>query len=600
MVGSLAVALVGCLAACAGESPGAATGGTHERTPGPSARTSLDAAAPVAVVTHAPVVVALVVDQLAAWIAEERVPRLPADGFFARLTREGTWVRSLRLPYAITDTAPGHTALHTGAVPAESRIVVNETPDEKTGVRRSFFLDPGTKLVTAAGMTTTIGSSAAALAVPAVADRLRDAHPNARIVSISLKDRAALLPAGRRPTHALWFDIGEGAFVTSTAIEPTFPDWARGVGDAAAVAKARSVPWEAGDPGWLAMNAGKDAAPGEGDLDGLGVVFPHHASTPRAFRATPMSDEVIVDLALAAARQARDPSAPLLLLLSMSAADIVGHTFGPSSWEAWDHLRRLDAALARLLTTLETAVGPVRVLLAGDHGTSAMPEARSPLPRSCKDGRAPPDPYERPFCTVGGRLEPGALRVELRAEATKVLGRADVIAGIADGYVFLTAAGRSLGDAARTALDRAVRRVLVEQHASDVAEVFDARELATRCPPALATARGVPDRARPGEDVLTLVCRSWAPRAGAGDYYVVPKRGSFFDGQLVPGKGTSHGTPWLYDRTVPLFVRAPGEIDAGAVILDPVDFTAYAALEAALLGLERKTPREILETLRAR
>ncbi|HSO34261.1 MAG TPA: alkaline phosphatase family protein [Labilithrix sp.] len=588
------------LAACGGEG---AIAPAAQRTPRPSTTASeprTGRTAPPAE-TRAPVVLAIVVDQLSAWVADERVPRLPADGFFARLSREGTWARVMRYPYATTDTAPGHAALHTGKVPSETHIVVNEIPDETSGARTSFFRDPGTKLVTPDGVRDVPGSSASALAVPTVADRLRAARPNARIVSLSLKDRAALLPAGKRPTHALWFDVDEGAFVTSTAIEPTFPAWARPFGDAAAITRARAETWEPLDAKWLADNAGKDDAPGEGDLDGLGVTFPHHARTARAFKATPMSDVRILELALAAAQHERNPSEPLLLLLSMSASDIIGHTFGPSSWEAWDHLRRLDGSLAGFLTALEAAVGPVRVVLSGDHGNSAMPEARLPLPASCKATAPPLDPYDRPLCTIGARLEPDELRTELRAAAARSLGRADLVAGVADGYVHLSPAGRALDASKRGVLDRAIRDVLAGRHRAAVAEVFDVRELATRCPGVLAAARGIPDRARAGEDVITLVCRSWTAGAGAGDYFVVPRHGSFFDGEVVPGKGTSHGTPWLYDRTVPLFVRgAPGEVDAGALILDPVDFSAYSAVEAAFLGLDPRTPRAVLDALRAR
>jgi len=253
------------------------------------------------------------------------------------------------------------------------------------------------------------------------------------------------------------------------------------------------------------------------------------------------------------------------------------------------------------VTALEASVGPVSILLSGDHGTAAMPEARLPLPASCTTNAAPPDPYDRPLCTIGRRLEPDELRTELRAAVATSLGRTDLVAGVADGYVFLTAAGRALEGAPRSALDRTIRGVFAGKHAADVAEVFDVRDLATRCPAVLAGARGIPDRARAGEDVIALVCRSWTGGAGAGDYFVVPRRGSFFDGEVVPGKGTSHGTPWLYDRTVPLFVRgAPGAVDAGALILDPVDFSAYSEIEAAFLGLDRRTPRAILDALRAR
>lgn len=592
------VALFGC-----GGQRAITNANTTQETPSVTSPPPLDAG----VSRPAPFVVALVVDQLSAWIAEERVPLLPRDGFFAKLAREGTWVRALRYPYAITDTAPGHAALHTGKVPAETRIVVNEIPDERTGARTSFFLDTRTRLVTPRGLQESPGSSAAALGVPTVADRLREARPNARVVSISLKDRASLLPAGKKPTHALWFDANEGSFVTSTAIEPTFPAWARAAGDAQAILTARAQVWSPLDETWLAEHATRDDAPGEGDLDGLGTTFPHRAPTSRAFRATPMSDERILALALAAARSARDQEEPFLLLLSMSASDVIGHAFGPSSWEAWDHLRRLDASLASFLGSLERIAGAsgVRVLVAGDHGNSVMPEARTLSGPECVKGVAKrPDPYDRPLCVAGGRLEPNELRQELRDAVgkTPLLGDPTFIVGVADGYVFLSAAARGLPPAKRALLDRVVRQVFESKHRSDVAEILDARELEARCPSVLASSRGIPERAKPGEDTLTLVCRSWTPNAGAGDYFVVPSHGSFFDGEVVAKKGASHGTPYLYDRTVPLFVWSSvrGEVEAGRVVLEPVDFSAYAAIESSFAGLDARRVDETLDALRAR
>lgn len=542
------------------------------------------------------VAVAFVIDQLSSWVADERLAKLPADGFFARMTREGVWVHSLRYPYAITDTAPGHASLHTGRVPAESHIVVNEVPDAKTGARTSFFLDSKTKVLTPNGPIDRIASSAAALAVPAVADRLRAANPKAKIVSVSLKDRAALLPAGKSPNAAIYFDPFEGSFVTSSAVMSAYPEWARAEGNQAAILKARSMPWEPLDAKWIAENASvADNAPGEGDLDGLGITFPHFAKTAKAFRATPMADQRILALALAGARAERNPEEPLLLLVSLSPNDVIGHTFGPSSWEAWDELRRLDASLGAFVTALEQQTGQtVNVLLSGDHGNSVMPEARLPLPKSC-----PPDALERPFCVAGHRLEPDLLRTEMRAEAQKQLGSADYVMGLADGYVFLSPDAKSLDDKKRVALDKLIRQILLVKHKEDVAYVYADNELRTSCPTALAHARGIPERAKPGEDMLTLVCRSWTLDAGAGDYFVVPKLGSFFDGEVVPGKGASHGTPYLFDRTVPLFARG-GDLPAGYAITDPVDFSAYAALEAAFIGLDSAPAKDILEALRAR
>ena len=70
------------------------------------------------------------------------------------------------------------------------------------------------------------------------------------------------------------------------------------------------------------------------------------------------------------------------------------------------------------------------------------------------------------------------------------------------------------------------------------------------------------------------------------DLYVIMKYGSAFDGPYVVKKGGNHGTPYLYDRTVPLLARAPGKIAAGRVIEGPVGFEVYARTASALLGID--------------
>ncbi len=51
------------------------------------------------------VVVAIVVDQLAAWVMAERARELPASGGFARLAREGLYAREMQFQHAVTETA---------------------------------------------------------------------------------------------------------------------------------------------------------------------------------------------------------------------------------------------------------------------------------------------------------------------------------------------------------------------------------------------------------------------------------------------------------------------------------------------------------------
>lgn len=558
-------------------------------TSGPKVQGAPDAGA--ALPKRQPFVVAIVVDQLSAWVAQSRWPELPSDGGFARLRREGTWVKTMRYPYAVTDTAPGHTSLHTGKLPAETGIFGNEVP-APNGQRVSILRDERVKPIAWDGVRSMPGSSPSRLRAETVADRLRTANPSAFVVSVSVKDRGAILPAGKHPTYALWFDSSLDSFVTSTAFATSFPAWAQGIGDTRSIVAARAKPWELTDAAWVkAHAAGPDDQPGEGDLEGLGTTFPHVAKTAAGFRALPAGDAIIVKLGLAAIAAEYDASRPTLLLLSMSASDVIGHVFGPDSWEAWDQIRKLDATLATLLDALDARVGaPVTVLLAADHGNISMPEI-APQKAGVK---CPGDPFERP-CTTGTRLGPNALRDELIAATKTAFGGGHWVGGLADPYVFLTPEGRALPEARRALLDRTIRDTL-GKHAA-VSEVLDTRMLATKCPEVLAHARKMPDRARLGEDILALVCRSWSP--DAGDYYVLPRPGSFFDGELVIGKGTSHGTPFTYDRTVSMLVRAPGLIDAGAVLEDPFDFAVYSALEAAFVGLDRRAPRDILEAHRA-
>jgi hypothetical protein len=408
---------------------------------------------------QAPFVVALVVDQLGAWIAEERFPELPASGGFARLRREGTWLTTVRLPYAITDTAPGHASLHTGVVPAESGIWGNEIP-RAGGGSVNFLLDPTAKLLTPRGIEDKAGASGARLKVDTVADRLRAAHPDAVTIAISVKDRGAIMPAGKRPTVALWYDKGQGTFVTSTAFASTFPEWAH-IGDAEHVVHARSVPWTISDADWLARHVTvPDDAPGEGDLDGYGTMFPHVAKTSAAFRASPASDRMLFDLALHAIDAESRPGRPTLVLLSLSAHDIVSHVFGVDSWESWDQLYKLDAALGSFLDELDRRGHRATIVLGADHGGSSMPETvLARRPADCKEA----DPYERPVCTTGSRIRATDIERELRAEMASTFGASDFFFGVADPYVFLTPAGRAAPAETRARIDAVVRRVLARR-----------------------------------------------------------------------------------------------------------------------------------------
>ena len=150
----------------------------------------------------------------------------------------------------------------------------------------------------AAGPIDRRGSSLALLKVDTLADALVAARPGAEVYSFSLKDRGALFGGGRHPKLALWLDTEGGTLVTSTAFATSVPAWAAPFADGAAVMRAFAPAWEPLDAGWIAANAAtRDDQDGEGDYLGLGVVFPHKATSVKAMRATPAGDRLLLELA---------------------------------------------------------------------------------------------------------------------------------------------------------------------------------------------------------------------------------------------------------------------------------------------------------------
>jgi predicted AlkP superfamily pyrophosphatase or phosphodiesterase len=546
-------------------------------------------------VARPPVLVVVIVDQLAAWVADERWPALPADGGFARLRREGLTVRDMRYAHATTETAPGHAALFTGAVPRVSGIFANEIIPSPGADSVSILTDPSTQLIPLPGrapQTGTKGSSLRPLRVETLADVLVGAHADALVLSASLKDRAALFGGGRHPTLAVWFDPERESFVTSTA----FPSPPATLAFAAAfdhdaIVRARAEPWTPLDGRWVAAHAETpDAQPGEGDYQGLGTTFPHAIRSGKALRASPAGDRALLGVALAfvdAAAQARKPT---LLTLSLSSNDYVSHVFGPHSYEAWDELLRLDRGLGELLVALDRAFGPdgYAVMLTADHGSAPLPELswsrRDPWchhgeagatdVREQARGQAPKqapkeDRWQR-VCGFRHMLSPKAIAASLEPALSRKLGPGPWVAGVAAPWVFLTEQGKNLPPLRRARLVATANRTL--RASAGLERVLDARAEPAQCPP-------IAD-----ESVDALICRATVPDAAA-DLFLLPRRGDFFDPHMAEGHGASHGSPYLYDRAVPLVVRAPGRVAAGTVVDGPLPYSAFTRTAAALLGI---------------
>ena len=531
------------------------------------------------------VVVAIVVDQLAGWVMAERARELPANGGFARLAREGLYAGDMQFQHAVTETAPGHASLYTGRVPRDNGIYSNEVlrPGDQETV--SILRDRATRLVAVDGAAIEgEGSSLANLpaGVPTVADLWQVGHPERRVFSFSLKDRGALFGGGRHPDLVLWLDTKSARMVSSTAFsQHTPPAWAASVGGGEAVAKLLQTPWtlQGNEQAWVAAHAyGDDDHAGESN-NILGKSFPHAIPSAAALRATPAGDDLVFDLARSAIQEASGSNGPVLLALSLSANDYIGHLFGPQSWEAWIELLRLDQALARFFTFLDKSAGAdaYAVILTADHGINPLPE----LAASERPWCARTDSWQRPCVSTrrvrgmakSGSVTPGhTVREVLDGALAGEFGRSGPwIAGVAGPFVYLTESASLSQERAR--LVSTVQTALAKEFGAR--RVLDLRQFAHVCSP--YTTDDSPDG---------LLCRSF-PVDIAADFFVELAPDDFFDPELDPGFGTNHGSPRRFDRSVPLYLRAPGRVSAGKSIDEPLRFDAFTRTLASLLNLPR-------------
>lgn len=325
-------------------------------------------------------------DQLERW-------RTQWTGGFARLLSGGAVFRNGLQDHAITETAPGHASILSGRWPASTGIVMNDW-----GV-----LDSAAPLIGGGGP----GASPRRFRGTTLVDWMRAADPGLTVVSVSGKDRSAILTIGSSRSQVFW-QAGNG-FTTSRYYADTLPAWLtawnRRKGFAALAGRAWTLLLPA------SQYAEPDSAPWE--HGGEAFVFPHRISTDPA-RAladidyTPWLDSLTLDLALEASTRLNlgRRGRPDLLAVSLSGTDHVGHRYGPDSREIHDHLLRVDRWLAGALDALSARVGPGRLLvvLSADHGVTSFPE------------------LARAHGREGGRVSLGGVARELNQELRRRAG----------------------------------------------------------------------------------------------------------------------------------------------------------------------------------
>ena len=321
--------------------------------PGASAQT---AAAPPSLV------VLITVDGLTARHLDDFGPQL--EGGLARLTRNGAWFTNAHHDHAITETAPGHASLLSGRFPRSTGIAAN-----RVGV-----VDPQAPLVGSGN----VGASPARFQGTTLFDWMKRRTSGSRALSVSAKDRGAILPIGRAKEEVYWYP-GDGAFRTSTYYRAALPEWVTRFND-------RRIPHSYAGKTWDLLRPASDyAEPDSVAVEGGGneFLFPHQIpdDPQRAanwIRATPFIDEVTVAFALegVSAMQLGAGPQPDLLAVSLSATDAVSHRLGPDSREAHDQVLRTDRLIGVFLDSLFRLrdSSKVVVVFSADHGFTRIPE----------------------------------------------------------------------------------------------------------------------------------------------------------------------------------------------------------------------------------
>ena len=170
-------------------------------------------------------VVGIVVDQMR-WDFLYRYYDRYGNGGFKRLLNEGFSCENTFINYLPSYTAVGHTTIFTGSVPSIDGITGNDWTDQLTG-RHVYCTEDSTVESVGAPNAVEGQMSPRNLLVTTVTDELRIAtNYQSKVVGVSLKDRASILPAGHAANAAFWLDDARGHFISSTYYMKQLPDWA--------------------------------------------------------------------------------------------------------------------------------------------------------------------------------------------------------------------------------------------------------------------------------------------------------------------------------------------------------------------------------------
>jgi predicted AlkP superfamily pyrophosphatase or phosphodiesterase len=333
-------------------------------------------------------------------------------GGLKTLLDRGAFFTQAKYRHSATETGPGHSVILTGQHPRHSGIVANDWYDSYLGKFVNVVDDPVQSPVGGEGRRASPVNTMAFT----IGDVLKAKNPQTHVVGVSLKDRSAILMAGRRADAAYWYETAGGKFITSTFYMRETPTWLTEWNDRHLADGYAGKRWTRlrNDTSLYERYAGPDHIAGEWDRKD--TVFPHaiRGKPPEVLfyddlRRTPFSDDLTLSVALEAmkAHQLGADDITDVFAVGLSATDIIGHTYGADSQEIMDQLLRLDLLLDRFFKEIDSRVGLNNTLtvLTADHGS--LPLIENLQAKGMDAQRADPNVLQKAVQDALGKRFPG-------------------------------------------------------------------------------------------------------------------------------------------------------------------------------------------------
>lgn len=479
-------------------------------------------------------VVGIVVDQM----RQEYLYRFNkkfGEGGFNRLMENGFMLKNAHYNYVPTVTAPGHASIFTGSTPAVHGIIGNSWYDKNLKGEVNCVNDPHQKVIGSPEGNGTV--SPWRLLTSTITDELKLAtQKRAKVIGLSLKDRGAALPAGHMANAAYWYDGKSGRFITSTYYMNVLPAWLEKFNQLGLPDKYLSQEWKTYYPIEQYTESGPDDSPYESKFTGKDKpVFPYDLKALKKNNANydlltsvPFADDFLTEMAKAtlAGEQLGKHEQTDFLTVSFSTPDILGHAMGPNSIEIEDTYIRLDKNIEDLLNTLDKEVGKGKytVFLTADHAVADVAQY-------LKDNRMP-----------AGYFNPANVKVALNEFLQKYFPGKLIVEDF-DGeqlyfdHEVFERDPKSSGIEMIVATELVINYLLAQDGVANVYSESVIRQ-------------GQYNEA----GIKGMVIRGYHAKR-SGDVIVVLEPGWYSSGRV---QGTTHGSPYSYDTSVPILFFGNG------------------------------------------